>query len=37
MLQRRGMPGYRSRSGWVGEQGKEGWDRGFWIGNQERG
>jgi hypothetical protein len=33
MLQCRGMPGQGSRSGWVGEQGKGGWDRGV---NQER-
>ena len=29
MPQYRGMPVQESRSGWVGEQGEEGWDRGF--------
>jgi hypothetical protein len=29
MPQWRGMAGQRSRSGWVGEQGEWGWDRGF--------
>ena len=30
MPQCRGMPGSGSRSGWVGEQGERGGDRGFW-------
>jgi hypothetical protein len=30
------MPGSGSRSGWVGEQGKRGWDRGFWEGKPEK-
>ena len=29
MPQYSGMPGPGSRSGWVGEQGEGGWDRGF--------
>ena len=29
MPQCREMPGQGSRSGWVGEQGEEGWDREF--------
>jgi hypothetical protein len=29
LSQYRGMPGPGSRSGWVGEQGKEGGDKGF--------
>jgi hypothetical protein len=37
MPQCRGMPGQGSRSRWVGEQGKGGWDKGFQRGNQERG
>ena len=37
MPQCRGMPGPGSRSGWVDEQGKEGWDRDFLRGNEERG
>jgi hypothetical protein len=30
------MPGQGSRSGWVGEQGEEGWDRGFSEGKLRR-
>jgi hypothetical protein len=36
MPQCREMPGKRSRSGWVGEQGKGEKIGGFWKGNQER-
>ena len=32
ILQYRGIPGQRGRSGWVGEQGEGGWDRGFLEG-----
>jgi hypothetical protein len=31
------MPGQRSMSGWVGEQGKGGWDRGFSEGKLGKG
>jgi hypothetical protein len=31
------MPGPRSRSGWAGEQGKEGEDRGFSEGKLGKG
>jgi hypothetical protein len=37
MPQCRGMSGQGSGSGWVGEQGEGGWNRGFLKGNQERG
>ena len=33
----RGMPGPGSRSGWVGEQGEEGEDRGFSEGKPGKG
>jgi hypothetical protein len=31
------MPGQRSRSGWVGEQGEERWDREFSEGKLGKG
>ena len=37
MPQCRGMPGSGSGSGWVGEQGKEGRDRGFSEGKPGKG
>jgi hypothetical protein len=37
MPQYRGMPGPGSRSGWVGEQGEEGRDRGFSEGKPGKG
>jgi hypothetical protein len=37
MPQYRGMPGTGSRSGWVGEQGEEGRDRGFSEGKLGKG
>jgi hypothetical protein len=33
----RGMPGLRSRSGWVGGHGDGGWDRRFSEGKPEKG
>jgi hypothetical protein len=30
------MPGQGSRSGWVGEQGEGGWNRGFSEGKPEK-
>ena len=33
----RGMQGQGSRSGWVSEQGKWGWDRGFSEGKPGKG
>jgi hypothetical protein len=37
MPQYRGMPGPGSRSGWIGEQGKAGEDRGFLEGKPGKG
>jgi hypothetical protein len=37
MPQSREMPGQESGSGQVGEQGEEGWDRGFSEGKPQRG
>jgi hypothetical protein len=37
MFQCRGMPGQGSGSWWVGEQGEEGWDRGFAEGKPRMG
>jgi hypothetical protein len=37
MLQCRGIPGQASRSGWFGEQGEGGWDRGFSEGKPGKG
>jgi hypothetical protein len=36
-LQCKGIPGEGSRSGWVGEQGKGSWDRGFGEGKPGKG
>jgi hypothetical protein len=37
MPQCRGLPGSGSRSGWVGEQGEQGWNRGFLEGKLGKG
>ena len=37
MSQCRGMPGPGGKSGWVGEQGERGSDRGFSEGKSEKG
>ena len=37
MSQCRGMPGQGSGSGWIGELGEEGWDRGFSEGKPGKG